>query len=109
MNDDNAIFLNNLHRNFKFISNGKTIKEGKLILFNLNDFYYSFTLDVSGNMKNFKMPMAFSVTDNLSSIRLDYKIKTLCHNIYDFEIYSRTIEPKSKTYFYDNIVEMVFV
>jgi len=108
MNNDNDIFLNNLHRNFKFICNGKTIKEGKLILFNLNDFYYSFTLDVSGNIKNFKMPMAFSVMDNLSSIKLDYRIKTLCHNVYDFEIYSRTIEPKSKTCFYDNIVEMVF-
>jgi hypothetical protein len=106
--NNNDIFLNNLHRNFKFICGGKTIKEGKLILFNLNDFYYSFTLDVSGNMKNFKIPMAFSVMDNLSSISLDYRIKTLCQNVYDFEIYSRTIEHKSKTCFYDNIVEIVF-
>lgn len=106
---NDKIFLDNLHRNFKFICNNKTIKEGKLILFNLTDFYYSFTLDVSGNMKHFKLPMPYSVIDNLSSIKLDYRIKTLCHNIYDFELLCRTIEPKSKSYLYDNIVEVVFV
>lgn len=107
--NSNDVFLNNLHRNFKFVCNNKTIKEGKLILFNFNDFYYSFTLEVSGNMKHFKLPMAYSVNSTLSSIRLDYTIKTLCHNIYDFELLCKTIEPKSKSYLYDNIVEMVFI
>lgn len=107
--NSNDIFLNNLHRNFKFVCNNKTIKEGKLILFNFNDFYYSFTLDVSGNMKHFKLPMAYSVISTLSSIRLDYTIKTLCHNIYDFEFLCKSIKPKSKSHLYDNIVEMIFI
>lgn len=109
MNENYDIFLNNLHRNFRFICNGKTIREGKLILFNLNDFYYSFTLDVSGNHKNFKLPMAFTVTDNLSSIRLDYTIKTLCFGIDEFEFSCKMIKPKSKNMLYDNFVDVVFI
>ena len=35
----NDIFLDNLHRNLRFVCNNKTIKEGKLILFNFSDFY----------------------------------------------------------------------
>ncbi len=109
MNENYEIFLNNLHRNFKFTCNNKVIKEGKLILFNFDNFYYSFTLDVSGNKKNFKMPMAFSVTDTLSSIKLDYTIKTLCYNIDEFEFLCKMIQPKSKSTFYDSVVEMVFI
>jgi hypothetical protein len=103
------IFLNNLHRNFKFTCNNKTLREGKLILFNYDNFYYSFTLDLSGTKKHFKMPMAFSVTSNLSSIRLDYRIKTLCYGIDDFENMCRLIKPKSKNAFYDNVVDIVFI
>ena len=109
MNDQQEIFLNNLHRNFKFVCNNKTLKEGKLILFNFNDFFYSFTLDVSGNRKHFKLPMAFSVTNNLSSIRLDYRIKTLCYNIDEFEFSCKMIKPKSKNALYDNVVDIVFI
>lgn len=109
MNDNYDIFLNNLHKNFKFVCNNKVLKEGKMILFNFDNFYYSFTLDVSGNKKNFKMPMAFSVTDNLSSIKLDYRIKTLCYSIDEFEFSCRLLKPKSKSTFYDSVVEMVFI
>ena len=105
----NEIFLDNLHRNLRFICNNKTIKEGKLILFNFSDFYYSFTLDVSGTMKYYKLPMAFSVTDNLSSIRLDYTIKKLCYSIDEFEFSCKMIKPKSKNALYDNVVDVVFI
>jgi len=108
MNDQNDIFLNNLHRNFKFVCNNKTIKEGRLILFNLSDFYYSFTLDLSGSKKNFKLPMAFTVVQTVSSIRLDYTVKTLCYGIEDMIIDCRMIEPKMRNSFYDNFIEMVF-
>jgi hypothetical protein len=109
MNNNDEIFLDNLHRNFRFMCNGKVLKEGKLILFNFNDFYYSFTLDVSGNKKHFKLPMAFSITSNLSSIRLDYTIKTLCYNIDEFEFPCKMIKPKSKNALYDNVVDVVFI
>lgn len=109
MDEHNDIFLNNLHQNFRFICNNKTIKEGRMILFNMNDFYYSFTLDLSGNKKNFKLPMAFTVVQTVSSIRLDYTIKTLCHNIGDFDMHCRMIKPKMKNNIYDNVVEMIFI
>lgn len=109
MNDNGKIFLDNLYQNFKFVCNNKTLKEGKLILFNFNDFYYSFTLDVSGSRKHFKLPMAFSVSSSVSSIRLDYTIKTLCHGIDDFEFLCKMIKPKSKNTLYDSVVDVVFI
>jgi hypothetical protein len=103
------IFLNNLHRNFKFICNNKVLKEGKLILFNFNDFYYSFTLDVSGSKKQYKLPMAFNVTECLSSIRLDYTINTLCHGIDEYIYHCDKIPQPFKSNLYDNVLEMVFI
>lgn len=108
MENQTEIFLNNLHRNFKFVCNNKTLKEGKLILFNFNDFYYSFTLDLSGSKKHFKLPMAFSISQTLSSIRLDYTIDSLCHNMEDFVFTCKMIKPKMKNNLYDGVVEMVF-
>jgi hypothetical protein len=109
MDNKNEIFLDNLHRTLRFVCNNKTIKEGKLILFNFNDFYYSFTLDVSGVKKHFKLPMAYSITDCTSAIHLDYTLKTLCYGIDDFEFSCRMIKPKSKNNLYDNVVDVVFV
>lgn len=109
MAHQNDIFLDNLHRSFRFVCNNKTIKEGKLILFNFNDFYYSFTLDVSGNKKQYKLPMAFSVTQSISSIRLDYTINTLCSNMDEYIMPCKMIKPVLKSNIYNNVVEMVFV
>lgn len=109
MEKKNDIFLDNLHRNLKFTCNGKVLKEGKLILFNFSDFYYSFVLDVSGIKKHFKLPMAYSITYCTSAIHLDYTIKTLCHGIDEFEFSCRMIKPKSKNTLYDNVVDVVFV
>lgn len=109
MENKNDIFLNNLHRSFKIICNNKTLKEGKLILFNAGDFYYTFTFDLSGVKKHLKLPMAFSITETLSSIRLDYRIETLCFGIDDFILNCQTIKPKMKNNLYNNIVEMIFV
>jgi hypothetical protein len=109
MNENGKIFLDNLYRNFKFVCNNKVLKEGRLILFNFNDFYYSFTLDVSGTKKHFKLPMAFSTTNNMSAIRLDYTIKTLCYGIDDFEFICKMIKPKSKNALYDSVVDVIFI
>ena len=109
MEKQTEIFLNNLHRNFKFVCNNKTIREGKLILFNFNDFHYTFTLDLSGSKKQFKLPMAFTVMETLSSLRLDYTINTLCYSMDDFEFNCKMIKPVgSKNNLYDNVVEMIF-
>jgi hypothetical protein len=105
----NTIFLDNLHKTLRFVCNKKVLKEGKLILFNYNDFYYSFTLDVSGSTKHFKLPMAFSVTDNVSSIRLDYTIDTLCNSIDHLAFSCKMMKPKSKNNLYDNVVDVVFI
>jgi hypothetical protein len=105
----NDIFLDNLHRSFRFVCNNKTIKEGKLVLFNFNDFYYSFTLDVSGNKKQYKLPMAFSVTQSISSIRLDYTINALCSNMDEYIMPCKMIKPVLKSNIYNSVVEMVFV
>lgn len=109
MEKQTEIFLNNLHRNFKFVCNNKTIREGKLILFNFNDFHYTFTLDLSGSKKQFKLPMAFSVTETLSSLKLDYSIDTLCCGMENFIFECKMIQPFEKNNLYDNTVEMVFV
>ena len=87
----NDIFLDNLHRSFRFVCN------------------YSFTLDVAGNKKQYKLPMAFSVTQSVSSIKLDYTINTLCSNMDDYIMPCKMIKPVLKSNIYNNVVEMIFI
>ena len=67
-----------LQKNVSFVVNGKTTKEGKLILFNIKDFYISFHIITPKNQtKLYEIPMPYDVQKVPGAIRLNYEIETV--------------------------------
>ena len=66
-----------LQKNIKFVCNKKTLREGKLILFNIKDFYIHFMLEVEKKpfTKNYEIPIPFKLTSNKTMIFFDYSSK----------------------------------
>jgi len=71
--------FNLLQRNVKFIINNKVIRSGKLIIFNIKDFYTTFTISggVGRDNKVYELPYPFAVNILENGIEFDYTLDTL--------------------------------
>jgi hypothetical protein len=73
------IFSNRLQRNLQLQSNNKTIKQGKLINYTVNDYVVTLMLKNNKNqLKSYDLyhPYDIHVHDD-QSVRLDYRVSTL--------------------------------
>lgn len=73
-----------LQRNVKFMLNDKKIlRRGKLLLFNTNDFYVTFTILTNKNQQKVYevfYPYACDHDINRKRVELSYKISDMCNN-----------------------------
>lgn len=69
-----------LQRNTTFLIDNKSIKKGKLVLFNVKDFYLIFHLKSGNDQKKYELPYPFKVYMEEGKIVLDYTIDTLSQN-----------------------------
>jgi len=70
-----------LQRRVNFVSNGKIIKSGTLLLFTVKDFYLNFTILIGSSKKQVEIPYPFSFERTGNSITLDYTLGKLYHGI----------------------------
>ena len=94
-----------LQQDLKFIINDKTIKEGKLLLYNIKDYYIIFTLLTPKEVvKAYEIPMPFEIKSSNNELSFSYSIKTLSkddpNKILLIDQLLKKISKKSK--FYDN-------
>lgn len=77
---DNAL-RNALQKNVIFEVNGKILREGKLILFNIKDFFITFSIVTSKNIsKTYELPVPFAVEKHPDKIVFDYSIDKITKN-----------------------------
>lgn len=72
-----------LQHNVKFTSNGKTHRQGKLLLVAHRGHYVGFTVTNQHNIpKLYEIPYPFeySYNETLDCVIFDYRLKTLCNN-----------------------------
>ena len=100
-----------LQRDVKFIVNDKVLREGKVIIFYIKDFYVSFTLYTKKNQsKTYDIPLPYDVSSSTNCLVLDYSL----HKIHRgrpalkklIEKISTTVGKKSKLY--DNIMTIEY-
>lgn len=94
-----------LQQNLKFIINGKTIKEGKLLLYNIKDYYITFTLVTPKEVvKTYEIPIPFKIAIKDGDLIFNYAITTLSKKDPDKQILIRLLLQKigKKSKFYDN-------
>jgi hypothetical protein len=68
-----------LQRNVKFIINNKVVRSGRLVIFNIKDFYTTFTISGGNNRESkvYELPYPFSVNILEDGIEFDYTLETL--------------------------------
>jgi hypothetical protein len=67
-----------LQRKVKFTINDKITRRGKLLIYQVKDFYITFTLiTASGDKKTYDLPYPFKVTTTLDGAIFDYTLNTL--------------------------------
>ena len=74
-------FKDLLQRDIQFVLNDKILREGKLIVFNIKDFYVSFVIHTKKNQtKTYDIPLPYGVFTNQTDVVLDYTLKHVHYN-----------------------------
>lgn len=98
-----------LQQKINFSINGKNIKNGKLILFCIKDFYLVFTLNIQHSKKVFEIPYPYNFTTSENKIVLNYTLDTFCRKVTDIENYAKLMLPRKPNKFYNTYAEISIV
>jgi len=70
-----------LQKDVQFNLKNKTLKEGKILLFNVKDFYINFTIRTKKDVvKTYEIPMPFNVTSSGRCVIFDYNVDHISKN-----------------------------
>ena len=68
-----------LQKNVSFCLGTKNVRKGKLLLYNIIDYYINFTIRTNKDVnKVYEIPYPYDITNVDEGVRLSYKISTLC-------------------------------
>lgn len=105
------IFLPFFQKNISIVLENKILRQGKLLLFSIKDFYLHFTLHSDNNTKTFELPYPFlTYMEDLTSkvLVLDYKIDTFTKSLPDIDNRTRELFGTEKHMkFFDNYVKII--
>lgn len=85
---------NYLQRDVNFNIEHKTVRRGRLLLYNINDYYIKFTIMTNKNVqKNYEVPYPFLIENHDTHVIMSYKILDLVRGNTKKEITARQFEP----------------
>lgn len=96
-----------LQNNVQFVLNDKIVRQGKIILFTVKDYYISFNFITPENLqKNYEIPIPFSIHKRNGNIFLDYNLHHVTKKEFSNEFLVKQISSKidKKTKFLNNIL-----
>lgn len=96
-----------LQRDVQFVVGDKVIKEGRIVVFNIKDFYISFVLTTKKNQnKTYEIPVPFNVYQKDTTLFFDYTLDKIHRNSgvmkHLISCISKSIGKKSKLF--DNMM-----
>lgn len=104
-------FLPFFQKEISITLDNKVLRQGKLLLFSIKDFYLHFTLYSKKLTKNFELPYPFSAyTDSGESniLVLDYKVKSFTRDLNDIYDKTKLVVGKNKHMkYYDSVVRII--
>ena len=107
VHDNLKVLESFLQKNVNFNIEHKTVRRGKLLLYNINDYYVKFTILTCKDVyKNYEVPFPYLIECGDTSIKLSYKIEDLCRGNPRKEQYVRQFEPVSNK-LYDKTLRIV--
>tara|TARA_Y100000310_G_C20697677_1_gene826876 strand:+ start:3432 stop:3779 length:348 start_codon:yes stop_codon:yes gene_type:complete len=108
----NTILKHSLQRNVIFEVNSKIIRQGKIILYNIKDFYISFNiLTPKDVLKTYELPVPFEISLIEEGILCDYSISNITRNVNTTDYLIRSIYNKfgKKSKLFNNKLTIKFV
>jgi len=99
-----------LQQDLKFIINGKTIKEGKLLLYNIKDYYIIFTLLTPKDVvKAYEIPMPFEIGSTNNELTFNYSTNIVTkHDSAKLLLIKQLLDKiGKKSKFYDNTLTII--
>ena len=104
-------FLPFFQKNISIVLDNKTLRQGRLLLFSIKDFYLHFTLSCNNITKTFELPYPFrTYTDSISSniLILDYKMISFTQDLNDILEKAKPLFNKDKHMkFFNNVIKIV--
>ena len=97
-----------LQKNIKLQIKEKVLKEGKLILFNVKDFYVIFTLRPVGKneLKKYEIPIPYRVRTKGDDGIFDYRIGSLTKKTGSLFMKIKCLNTNKKSRFYDSVLNI---
>ena len=108
----NTVLKHALQRDVVFEVNGKILRQGKIILFNIKDFYISFNILTPKNIvKTYELPMPFEIILQDDGILCDYSVANITRKDQVTEYLIRSVYNKfgKKSKLYDSKLTIKFV
>jgi hypothetical protein len=106
MVDAETILKTILQRQVKFVVGAKVLKEGRIIVFNIKDYYISFIIDTKKHQnKTYEIPLPYKITTSEDRILFHYSNDLVSRNIRCYSLISdisKQIGKKSKLF--DNML-----
>ena len=69
-----------LQKNVNFCLGPKTVRRGKLLLYNIKDYYIKFTIRTNKDInKVYEIPYPYDIILTKEGVQLSYKISTICN------------------------------
>tara|TARA_B110000467_G_scaffold76044_1_gene68886 strand:- start:8267 stop:8629 length:363 start_codon:yes stop_codon:yes gene_type:complete len=91
-----------LQKNVVFNIGTKTIRRGRLLLFNIDEYYIKFTIKTNKNViKTYDAPYPYDIEVGDNSIKLSYKLETFCRGNVKKEEFLREQLPVGNNKLYD--------
>ena len=88
---------------------GKSLRKGKFLLYTVKEFYMVLIFTNNKHeQKTYNMPLPYDIHHNDDGVEFDYTIETLCFDREDL-IETVRLTGRSRSPFYDSIIEMSFV
>jgi hypothetical protein len=111
MNDTENKFLPFFQKNISIVLENKILRQGKLLLFCIKDFYLNFTIQFNNTTKIFELPYPFNTyLESLTSttLILDYQYKTFTQNQLNIDEFAKPLLTKNKHLkYFDNVIKIV--
>ena len=109
VHDRLKIFEPFLQQNVHINIEHKTVRKGKLLLYNINEYYIKFVILTNKDItKTYEVPFPYKMTAKADHLKLSYKIEDLCRGNVAKEEFIRTFEPVSNK-LYDKTMRIVRV
>lgn len=106
-NIDDSVITDYLLKEIAIAHNNKILRQGRLLLFAVKDFYLHFTLSTGSQTKHFEIPYPFEakrVNDDL--LLLDFSLSSFKAEYDNIDVKIKGIGSKKKSRYYNSIIRL---